>query len=144
MSQYLKTDWKNSPSQDTPIDASKLNRIENALSFSINRATNNATLNADWSAGDAVGLEFNRIADLVISNFAATINNVSGMHLFIGAVPEGFRPSRATPFPAVFVPAGSTDYEPRIVVVNPDGTIQIAKNPTVTGTFFCAMVYFVE
>lgn len=81
---------------------------------------------------------------MVIANFSASITNVEGMHLFIGTIPEGFRPTQVTPMPAVFVPTATTDYEPRIVIVNPNGTIQIAKNPTATGTFFCAMVYFVE
>ena len=67
---------------------------------------------------------------------SASITSVTGMHLFIGTIPEGFRPSQIIPLPAVFVPTSTTDYEPRLVVVNPDGTIMIAKNPTVTGTFF--------
>lgn len=120
-----------------------MNRIETGIGFSINQVTANAELNADWSVGDAIGLEFNKIGNMVIANFSASITSVTGMHLFIGTIPEGFRPSQIIPLPAVFVPTSTTDYEPRLVVVNPDGTIMIAKNPTVTGTFFCAMVYFV-
>lgn len=141
---YNKTNWQNSPSRETPIDASSLNKIENALSFSINKVSALATLNEDWEAGDEIGLEFNKIGNLVIANFSASIKDYTGMHLFIGTIPEGFRPSQITPMPAVFVPTATTDYEARIIVINPDGTIQIAKNPTMTGTFFCAMVYFVD
>lgn len=144
MPQYVPEDWKNKPSTDTPINAARLNKIENALALAINTVSANATLNADWSAGDAIGLEFNKIGNLVIANFSAAITSVTGMHLFIGTAPEGFRPTQVTPMPAVFVPTSTTDYEPRIMIINPDGTIQIAKNPTVTGTFFCAMVYFVD
>ena len=143
MQEYEKTNWKNKPSTDTPISAQHLNKIEDALAFSINQVTAQATLNADWVSGDAIGLEFNMIGNMVIANFSASITNVTGMHLFIGTAPEGFRPSQVTPMPAIFVPTSTTDYEARIMVINPDGSIQIAKNPTVTGTFFCAMVYFV-
>ena len=143
MQEYEKTNWKNKPSTDTPISAQHLSKIEDALAFSINKVTANATLNDDWVAGDAIGLEFNKIGNMVIANFSASITNVTGMHLFIGTAPDGFRPTQVTPMPAVFVPTATTDYEARIVVINPDGSIQIAKNPTVTGTFFCAMVYFV-
>lgn len=144
MTAYTPTNWENKPSTATKINAINLNKIEDALVFSINQVTANATLNADWSVGDAIGLEFNKIGNMVIANFSASITSVEGMHLFMGTIPEGFRPAQVTPFPAVFVPSNTTDYEPRIVIVNPDGRIQIAKNPTVTGTFFCAMVYFVE
>ena len=113
------------------------------LTGKINQVTAQATLNADWVSGEAIGLEFNKIGNMVIANFSASITNVTGMHLFIGTAPEGFRPSQVTPMPAIFVPTSTTDYEARIMVINPDGSIQIAKNPTVTGTFFCAMVYFV-
>lgn len=143
MQEYAPTVWENKPSVKTKINAIHLNKIEDALAFSINQVTAQATLNADWSAGDAIGLEFNKIGNMVIANFSAAITSVEGMHLFIGTAPEGFRPSQVTPMPAVFVPTSTTDYEPRIMVINPDGTIMIAKNPTVTGTFFCAMVYFV-
>lgn len=143
MQEYTATVWENKPSVKTKINAIHLNKIEDALAFSINQVTAQATLNADWSAGDAIGLEFNKIGNMVIANFSAAITSVEGMHLFIGTAPEGFRPSQVTPMPAVFVPTSTTDYEPRIMVINPDGTIMIAKNPTVTGTFFCAMVYFV-
>ena len=121
-----------------------MNKIEDALGFSINKATAQATLNADWIAGDAIGLDFNKVGNLVIANFSASITSVTGMHLFLGTIPEGFRPTQITPMPAIFVPTSTTDYEPRIVLANPDGSIMIAKNPTVTGTFFCAMVYLVE
>lgn len=141
---YDKTQWKNLPDQTTPIDASSLNKIEDALDFSMNKVSANATLNEDWVAGDVIGLEFNKIGNLVIANFSASITNVTGMHLFIGTIPEQFRPTQVTPMPAVFVPTSTTDYEPRVMIINPNGSIQIAKNPTVTGTFFCAMVYFVE
>lgn len=144
MTTYTPTNWENKPSTSTKINAINLNKIEDALAFSINQVTANAALNTDWSVGDAIGLEFNKIGNMVIANFSASITSVDGMHLFIGTIPEGFRPTQVTPFPAVFVPTATTDYEPRIVIVNPNGTIQIAKNPTVTGTFFCAMVYFVE
>lgn len=144
MQEYIATVWEDKPSVKTKINAIHLNKIEDALAFSINQVTANATLNADWSAGDAIGLEFNKIGNMVIANFASTINSVEGMHLFMGTAPDGFRPPQVTPFPAIFIPSGTTDYEPRLVMVNPDGTIMIAKNPTVTGTFFCAMVYFVN
>lgn len=141
---YTKTNWQNLPSTNTPINSANLMKIEDAIAFSINQVTANATLNADWSAGDAIGLEFNKIGNMVIANFSASIASVEGMHLFIGTIPEGFRPTQVTPMPAVFVPTATTDYEPRVMIINPNGSIQIAKNPTVTGTFFCAMVYFVE
>lgn len=144
MTTYTATDWENKPSTATKINATNLNKMESALSFAINKVSATATLNEDWVAGDAIGLEFNKIGNLVIANFSASITNVTGMHLFIGTAPEGFRPTQVTPMPAVFVPTATTDYEPRVMIINPDGTIQIAKNPTVTGTFFCAMVYFVE
>ena len=143
MQEYVSTKWENKPSVKTKVNATHLNKIEDALEFAINQVTANATLNTDWSAGDAIGLEFNKIGNMVIANFSASITSVTGMHLFMGTIPEGFRPSQIIPFPAVFVPTSTTDYEPRLVVVNPDGTIMIAKNPTVTGTFFCAMVYFI-
>lgn len=139
---YLKTIWKNKPSSETPIDAGNLNKIEDAISFSVNRVSALATLNDGWSAGSALGLNFDRIGDLVISNFAATINDTSGMHIFIGTIPDGMRPDQITPLPAVFVPTGSSEYQPRMVMLNTNGTIQIANTPTETGTFFCAMVYF--
>lgn len=141
---YEKTNWENAPSTNSPINAANLNKIEAALGFALNGSSANATLNTDWEAGDAIGLEFNKIGNLVVANFSASITNVTGMHLFIGTAPEGFRPTKITPMPAVFVPTATTDYEARIIIVNPDGTIQIAKNPTMTGTFFCAMVYFVD
>lgn len=141
---YVKTAWENLPSNTTPISAGNLNKIEDALDFALNKSTASATLNADWESGYVIGLEFNKIGNLVIANFAASITNVTGMHLFIGNIPEGFRPTQVTPMPAVFVPTATTDYEARIMIIHPDGRIQIAKNPTVTGTFFCAMVYFVE
>ena len=144
MTTYTPTNWENKPSTATKINANHLNKIEGALSFAINKVSDEAILNADWSAGDAIGLEFNKVGNMVVANFSASITNVEGMHLFIGTIPEGFRPTQVTPMPAVFVPTSTTDYEPRIMIINPDGKIQIAKNPTVTGTFFCAMVYFVE
>ncbi len=157
MQEYIPTVWENKPSVKTKLNAIHLNKMENALAFAINQVTANATLNADWSAGDAIGLEFKRVGNKVIAHFSASIRpakscscnsasitSVTGMHLFIGTIPEGMRPSQITPFPAVFVPISTTDYEPRVMVINPDGTIMIAKNPTVTGTFFCNMVYFAE
>lgn len=144
MPNYQKTNWENAPSTATPINSANLMKVEDALEFSINKVTANATLNEDWVAGDAIGLEFNKIGNMVIANFSASITSVTGMHLFIGDIPENMRPSQVIPMPAVFVPTSTTDYEARIIVINPDGKIQIAKNPTVTGTFFCAMVYFVE
>lgn len=133
-----KTDW----ASGEVLGHEDMNRIEGAVGFALEKVTGIATLNTDWSAGDVIGLEFNKTGNLVIANFSASITNVTGMHLFIGTIPEGFRPTQVTPMPAIFVPTSTTDYEPRIVVANPDGTIMIAKNPTVTGTFFCAMVYF--
>lgn len=121
-----------------------MNRIEGGIGFAVEQTTGVATLNADWEAGSAIGLEFKKVGNLIIANFAAAITNITGVHMFIGTIPEGFRPSVITPLPAVFVPAGSADYHPRMVVVNTDGTIQIANSPTEIGTFFCAMVYFVE
>lgn len=56
MQEYGKTNWKNKPSTDTPISAQHLNKIEDALAFSINQVTAQATLNADWVSGDAIGL----------------------------------------------------------------------------------------
>lgn len=135
-----KTDWV----EGEILGHTDMNRLEGAVGFALEQVTANATLNADWVAGDAIGLEFNRVGNMIIANFSANITSVEGMHLFIGTIPEGFRPPQVTPFPAVFVPTSTTDYEARIVVINPDGTIMIAKNPTVTGTFFCAMVYFAE
>lgn len=144
MTQYVKTVWENLPSQSSPISADNLNKIEGGIAFSINKVSATATLNEDWVAGDAIGLEFNKIGNLVIANFSASITNTTGMHLFIGTIPENFRPTQITPMPAVFVPTSTTDYETRVMIINPNGSIQIAKNPTVTGTFFCAMVYFVD
>lgn len=140
MSYVAKTDWV----EGEKLYHTDMNRIEGGLALASNKISANATLNADWSSGDAIGLEFNKVGNMVIANFAASITNVEGMHLFIGTIPEGFRPSQVTPMPAVFVPTSTTDYEPRIMLINPDGTIQIAKNPAITGTFFCAMVYFVD
>lgn len=144
MQEFAPKVWKDLPIEETPLDADSMNRIEEAIAFSINKVTAQATLNADWTSGDAIGLDFNKVGNLVIANFSASITDVTGMHLFIGTIPEGFRPSQITPFPAVFVTASTTDYEPRILVANPDGTIMIAKNPTVTGAFFCKMLYFAE
>lgn len=135
-----KTDWV----YGEILSHTAMNRIEGGVGFALEKVTALATLNADWVAGDAIGLDFNKIGNLVIANFSASITNVTGMHLFIGTIPEGFRPTQITPMPAIFVPSSTTDYEPRIVLANPDGSIMIAKNPTVTGTFFCAMVYFVD
>lgn len=140
---YIPTNWENTPSIATAINSTNLNKIESALDFSINMLTTSATLNTDWESGDLIGLEFNKVGSLVIANFAATLTNTTGMHIFIGNIPEGFRPNTVTPFPAVFVPTGSSVYQPRMMMVNPDGNIQIANSPTETGTFFCAMVYFV-
>lgn len=134
-----KTDWI----RGEVLGHEDMNRIEVGLGFALEKTMVNATLNADWSAGDAIGLEFKKVGNVVIANFSASITSVTGMHLFMGTIPDGFRPSQITPFPAIFIPTNTTDYEPRLVVINPDGTIMIAKNPTVTGTFFCAMVYFV-
>lgn len=134
-----KSDWQNGDK----VPASDFNRIESGLAFAINKVIANATLNEGWVAGDAVGLEFNKIGNMVIASFSASLTDVSGMHLFLGTIPEGMRPSNVIPFPAVFVPTSTTDYEARVMVINPDGSIMIAKNQSVTGTFFCAMVYFV-
>lgn len=134
-----KTDWE----YGEVLSHTAMNRIEAGLGFALEKTTAQATLNTDWAVGDAIGLDFNKIGSLVIANFSASITNVTGMHLFLGTIPEGFRPTQVTPMPAIFAPTSTTDYEPRIVIANPDGTIMIAKNPTVTGTFFCAMVYFV-
>lgn len=140
---YIPTKWKDSPSTETPIDASCLNNLENAVALASNKVTATATLNSGWSAGSAVGLDFVKIGNLVIANFAASISIIEGNQMFIGTVPEGMRPPTITPLPAVFVPNGSSDYHPRMVMVNTDGTVQIAKSPTEAGAFFCAMVYFV-
>lgn len=140
MNYIPKTDW----AYGEVLGHTDMNRIEGGVGFALEKVTSQAILNTDWSAGDAIGLEFNKVGNLVIANFSASITSVTGMHLFLGTIPEGFRPTQITPMPAIFVPTSTTDYEPRIVVANPNGTIMIAKNPTVTGTFFCAMVYFAE
>lgn len=141
---YVKTDWQNSPNTSTPIDAARLNKIEDALDSALNRQELNFVYNQDWKAASAVGSQFNRIGNLVISTFSATIESVEGMHLFLGTIPEGRRPTVVMTFPAAFVPSGLTEYQARMLVVNPDGTIQIANNPTTTGTFFCTIVYFID
>lgn len=142
--QYIKTEWKDLPSQDTPIDAVSLNKIEYALASLVNRQELNFSYNTNWQAASLVGSQFNRVGNLVISNFSATINTTEGMNLFLGTIPEGRRPSVFMTFPAAFVPTGSHTYESRLLVIDPSGTIQIANNPTSTGTFFCTIVYFID
>lgn len=141
---YEKTDWQNSPSTSTPIDAARLNKIEGALDSALNRQELNFAYNEDWQAGSGIGSQFNRIGNLVISTFSAALTSVDGMHLFLGTIPEGRRPTATMTFPAAFVPTGDTVYEARMLVVRPDGIIQIANTPSTTGTFFCTIVYFVD
>lgn len=142
--QYTKTEWKDLPSQDTPIDAASLNKIEDALESLVNRQELNFSYNTNWQAASLVGSQFNRVGNLVISNFSATINTTEGNNLFLGTIPEGRRPSVFMTFPAAFVPNGQSTYQSRLLIINPNGEIQIANSPTELGTFFCTIVYFID
>lgn len=140
---YVKTNWENSPSTNSPINASNLNKIENAIASAVNKVSGTATLNADWQSGNATGTDFTRVGDLVISNFVVTLTSAVGNHLFIGTIPVGMRPTAVTLFPAIFASTGSSDYAARILIINPNGDMQLANSPSTTGTFLCSLSYFV-
>jgi len=142
--QYIPTEWKDLPSNETPISAENLNKIEGGLSSVINRQALSFSYNQNWSAGSPIGGDFSRVGNLVISNFSATISTTEGMNIFLGNIPEGRRPSVFMTFPAAFVPSGQSTYQSRLLIVNPNGDIQIANTPTELGTFFCTIVYFIE
>jgi hypothetical protein len=142
--QYIPTDWKDLPSNETPISADNLNKIEGGLASLINRQGLNFSYNANWEASSPIGGQFSRVGNLVISNFSAKITTTEGNNLFLGTIPEGRRPTVFMTFPAAFVPNGQSTYQSRLLIINPNGEIQIANSPTELGTFFCTIVYFIE
>lgn len=155
---YVPITFVDEPSETTPIDAASLNHIQDGivaneaalqeLSLAVGggeavRTTLDATYFPNYQSGSAVGAQFSRIGNLVIANFSATLNTAEGNNLFLATIPEEIRPSIVIPFQAVFVPTGSTTYQSRMVILSPNGMINIANSPAETGTFFVAMVYFI-
>ena len=87
MAQYQKTNWENSPSQTTPINAQNLMKIENCLhDVTVQTLTNVDTISG--VSGSGIIVRFGSVCQLALTfSGQAGVGNVNILEF-----PEGFKP----------------------------------------------------
>lgn len=97
---YSKTNWENLPSINTPINASRLNKIENELEF--------LDGNSSWvSLGNKV--YYKKVGNVVtVRGFSSgTVKLTANEYTTVATLPAEIRPSMELAFPWVIVGEGT-------------------------------------